>query len=29
VTGEVFPRLDSIQAENKATFDRLNTCAKA
>jgi hypothetical protein len=29
LTGEVFPRLDSVQSENKAAFDRLNTCAKA
>jgi hypothetical protein len=29
LTGEVFPRLDSIQSENKAAFDRLNRCARA
>ena len=29
LTGEVFPRLDTIQTENKATFERLNKCAKA
>ena len=29
LTGEVFPRLDTIQAENKGTFERLNKCARA
>lgn len=29
LTGEVFPRLDTVQTENKATLDRLNKCAKA
>ena len=29
LTGGVFPRLDSIQSENKGALDRLNRCAKA